>query len=65
MHISIFDSPTKHQGGIPMKRLTALLLSLLLGLSLCVIKVGASVLDRAVGTIEKERCSRRSRGYGI
>lgn len=35
MHMSIFDSPTKHQGGIPMKRLTALLLSLLLGLSLC------------------------------
>ena len=37
--------------------------ALLLGLSLCVIKVGASVLDQAVGTIEKERCSRLARSF--
>ena len=37
--------------------------ALLLGLSLCVIKGGASVLDQAVGTIEKERCSRLARSF--
>ena len=37
--------------------------ALLLGLSLCVIRTGASVLDQAMGTIEKERSSQLARSF--
>ena len=37
--------------------------ALLLGLSLWVIRSGASLMDQAVGTIEKERCGQLARSF--